>query len=147
LTLEILLDIHNRLQTGFSGRAENPDPANLGAGSGREPAQANLAVACHWWTADSFLELHPVEQAAIVHLRLTDLRPFGQLTGRASLIASSLFLIRAEMPPVIVPFESVAAYRRALTEAGLMNTQPTVELFAQLTEHSLGEMIRLATTR
>jgi hypothetical protein len=143
---EILLDIHSRLRSGFSGLAGNPEAAKLGADTGRGPVQASLAVACHWWTADSFLELHPVEQAAIVHLRLTDLRPFDELTGRASLIASSLFLIRAEMPPVIVPLESVAAYRSALSEAGRMNTQPMVELFAQLTEHWLAEMIRLATT-
>src|SRR5581483_441661 len=35
--------------------------------------------ACDWFAAESFAELNPIEQAAIVLLRLATIRPFAQV--------------------------------------------------------------------
>jgi len=147
LTTALLLKLHGMLGSGPSGVTTDAD---AGADADREPATGLGAIepiidaACHWWTAESFLELHPVEQAAIVHLRLMDMNPFKELTQRVSVLASSNFLLRAGLPPLIVPAAMVPPYRNALAEARRTNTQPTVELFAESTERTLTELIRLA---
>lgn len=98
-------------------------------------------AACRWFAADSFSELHPVEQASIVLLRLIDIRPFEQLNEQAALVAASLFTLRRELPPIIVRPQSQIAYRAALDEGDQMNTKPMVEFVAESVEGTLSEVI------
>ena len=97
--------------------------------------------ACDWFAAESFAELNPVEQAAIVLLRLASLQPFEQANQATALVAASLFTLRAELPPLIIKPPMQAAFRQAITEAEQMNMQALVELIASAISSTLDEMI------
>ncbi|HYP29428.1 MAG TPA: Fic family protein [Blastocatellia bacterium] len=105
---------------------------------------AMVESACLWFTAGSFEEMHPLEQAAIVHLRLIEIRPFEEGNEELSLVAASLFTLRGGLPPVIIPQEMTNAYRDAVDEGFRMNTRPMVELMARAAEKTLSEMIEIA---
>lgn len=125
ITVDLLVELHNP-----------SDPAVL-----PERARAALDTACRWFSADSFAELHPIEQAAIVLLRLIELQPFDQFNERTALVAASLFTLRSELPPIIVRPQSQIAYRAALDEGNQMNTKPMVELVAESVDESLSETV------
>jgi Fic family protein len=55
-----------------------------------------------WFSTESFAELHPVEQAAVVYLRLLDMHPFPAATGTTALLAASFYTERAGLPPLVV---------------------------------------------
>lgn len=122
----------------------NSPPSAQGLRSGdsgsalmRENMPVVLDSACQWFEADSFRELHPVEQASIVFLRLMDLRPFVQRNERTALLAASLFTLRSKLPPIIIGPEAQRAYRAALDEGLRMNTKPMVEFLAESVERTL----------
>jgi len=84
-----------------------------------------------WFTAQSFIEIHPVEQATLVYVRLLDLDPFGSPDGDlVALLAASLFTERAELPPLIIYAADSSSYDAAIQSAFRMLTQPLVEFFA-----------------
>ena len=96
-----------------------------------------LDSVCQWFSADSFRELHPVEQASIVLLRLIEMHPFELRNERTALLAASLFTLRSGLPPLIIEPGSHQAYRAALDQGLRMNTKPMVEFLAQSIEASL----------
>lgn len=100
-----------------------------------------IESACLWFTAGSFGELNPLEQASIVHLRLIEIRPFEEGNEGLALVAASLFIMRSGLPPLIITQEMSEDYRAAMTEGFRMNTKPLVELMARATERTLSEMI------
>lgn len=138
LSVELLLKLHNA-----------PDAQGLRSHSDAtsKVAAENLPVvldsACQWFSADSFAELHPVEQASIVFLRLIEIRPFDQRNERTALVAASLFTLRSGLPPIIIEPETHLAYRAALDEGHRMNTKPMVEFVAQSVEGSMTNMINV----
>ena len=114
----------------------------------RSTAQAPAAYlaqavenACDWFAVESFAELNPVEQAAIVFLRLVTIQPFERANQATALIAASLFTLRVELPPVIIAPEMQASFVTARVEADQMNMQPLVELIADAINSTLDEMI------
>jgi len=128
-----------RKSSGGAGRAHEQALAH-------EPTPAEhldraIESACLWFTAESFDELNPVEQASIVYFRLIEIQPFEQANGRGSLVAASLFTLRAGLPPIIIRPEHSNAFRAALEEGVRMNTRPMVELIAEATHRTLAEMI------
>lgn len=145
LTPELLLRLHGTIigaSTEFraSGGDANRSP---------KPQQLTLAVdaACRWFTAESFTELNPVEQASIVLLRLIELEPFEIANERTVLLAASLFTLRSGLPPLIITPDRAAAYRGAIDEGFRANTKPMVELLAETIEATLAGMIETAKTR
>ena len=102
-----------------------------------------VETACDWFAAESFAELNPIEQAAIVFLRLATMRPFEAANQATALVAASLFTLRADLPPVIIPAEMQAAFGTARAEAEQVNMQPLVELIADAISATLTEMIGL----
>jgi Fic/DOC family len=128
LTAQLLVELHTT--PGGTGGASLPAQALTG-----------IEAACRWFSAESFAELHPVEQASIVLLRLIDIRPFEQANEQTALVAASLFTQRADLPPIIVRPGMRSAYCAALDEGSRMNTKPMVELLAETCESSLGRMI------
>jgi len=103
-------------------------------------AQA-VGNACDWFAAESFTELNPIEQAAIVLLRLATIRPFAQANQATALVAASLFTRRAGLPPLLIKPELHTAFRQAMLESEQMNMQPLVELMADAVSSTLGEMV------
>ncbi|MCW5969665.1 MAG: Fic family protein [Blastocatellales bacterium] len=92
-----------------------------------------LDNAFEWFSTESFAEIHPVEQAALVHLRLTDLQPYPDFSETIPMLAASFYTERAGLPPVIIFADeaSEARYAAALAAAFRMLTQPLVELIAE----------------
>ena len=105
-----------------------------------------LDHACRWFAMDSFAELNPVEQAAIVLLRLSEIAPFERHNEPTSRLAASLFTMRSGLPPLIFQAHKHDAYVAALREGLRMNTQPMVELLARSVEQTLDEMMQVLRT-
>jgi Fic family protein len=139
LTAELLLNLHN--VPGGELRKSEGDTSRVPKPVAPEHLPALIESACSWYTAESFAELNPIEQASIVLLRLVDLQPFDQANQRTALVAASLFTLRSELPPLIITPRLVPIYRNALVEATRMNTKPMVEALAEAVEQSLGEML------
>jgi hypothetical protein len=141
LTPDLLIRLRNpsgpaggfRKSPGDTARATRPAPA--------EHLVVTVEGACRWFTAESFAELNPIEQASIVYLRLIEIQPFEQANERTSLVAASLFTLRGDLPLIIITPELDSAYRAALNESAKMNTKPMVELIADAVEQTLREMI------
>jgi fido (protein-threonine AMPylation protein) len=80
-----------------------------------------------WLVADSFVEIHPIEQAALSLTRLIDIWPFdfGNLT--ASVVFANFFLLRAGYPPFLVLPDEEDGFSNALSAAVRMQTEPLVQ--------------------
>ncbi len=142
LTSELLLKLHSPAGAGF--RQTAGDISRIVRPAAAEHLPALLESACRWYTAESFAELNPLEQASIVLLRLMEIQPFEEANERTALVAASLFTLRSELPPIIIKPEMDSAYRNARDEGMQMNTKPMVELVAEAVERSLSEMIEQA---
>jgi Fic family protein len=138
LTEELLLRLHYPPGDGF--RMGAGDTSRVPRPVAPEHLPALIEGACRWYTAESFAELNPIEQASIVLLRLIDIQPFEEANERTALVAASLFTLRSELPPIIIKPQMAPVYRQALDEAARMNTKPMVETIAQAIEQSLSEM-------
>ena len=138
LTPELLIELHTRLND------EAISPTDPGS-SHRVAAPRSLAQiesACRWFAAESFVELHPIEQASIVLLRMLELEQFRNGNTRTALVASSLFCVRSELPAIIIKRELQAEYRAALSEGIRMNTKPMVDLVGHALLLTVGEMLK-----
>ena len=137
LTPELLLQLH-----GVSGEFRGSSGETRSAVM---PEHLRLIVesACRWFSAESFTELNPIEQASIVHLRLLEIKPFKEANQRVAILAASLFSLRSGLPPVMIGPDLARAYGKAVEESRSGNTQPMVELMGAAVERSLGRMIEL----
>jgi Fic family protein len=142
LTPSLLLEINSSDQYSSPGKELSAQPKPERASGARLPA--NLESVCHWFTAESFAELHPAEQASIVLLRLIELKPFEEGNTRTALAASSLFALRSQLPPIIIAPEMQVAYRAALDEGLKMNTKPMVDVVAQALVKAARELVSRA---
>jgi hypothetical protein len=133
-----LFDLH-RTVIGAPADADvlrKTEPAPVSAA--HEPAPAlilprMLENAFDWFDTESFRDLHPVERAAVVYLRLLDLHPFTAHTETTATLAAGFYTEREAMPPIVIFADELtqARYARALEAAFRMLTQPLVELFAE----------------
>ncbi len=139
LSVERLLEIHRTL-IGASVTEDllrKTEPAPIGAMHDPTPAiilPRMLDNAFDWFAAPSFDELHAVEQAAVVYLRLLDLHPFPSHAETTALLAASFYTERAGLPPLVINAdeETRARYSNALEAAFRMLTQPLVEFFSEM---------------
>ncbi len=150
LTLELLLDLA-RLSMGCAEREmgllrhQRVNPLY----PEHEPCSPEelphlLRLALEWFTAESFAELNPIEQAALVHVRLLDLQPFERPYQRVARLAANLYTLRAGLPPILIPAEAIPAYYEALLSGLRMATGSLVELFARLVAGTLRTLRQLA---
>lgn len=98
------------------------------------PRMVDLAF--DWFTAEGFEEMHPLEQATVVFLRLLDLHPFESPVRmkRTALLAAGFYTQRAGLPPLIVDLgepEVSTRFDQALEAAFRMLTQPLIEFFTE----------------
>ena len=141
LTPELLLQLHGgtaefRKSQGETRRSAKPvAPEHL---------RASVESACRWFSAESFAELNPIEQASIVHLRLLEIQPFAEANQRNAILAASLFTLRSGLPPVMIVPDLAGAYEKAVEESRSGNTQPMVEVMGSAVEGALIRMIGLA---
>jgi Fic family protein len=131
LSPELLLKLHNVPDRAPGFRRSTGDKSVMPAA---EHLPAVLESACQWFTAESFAEFHPIEQASLVLLRLIDIQPFEHANERTALVVASLFTLRSELPPIIIKPEMHSAYRNALDEGVRMNTRPMVDVLSKVVE-------------
>jgi Fic family protein len=116
---------------------------------GHEPASPEVLPilidnALDWFSVESFAELHPVEQAWLVHLRLLDLQPFPSANGRIARLAASFYTLRAGIVPIIVSAQDRELYNQAVAGSFQMITQPGIELFARSLVRTIDEIVAIA---
>lgn len=149
LTPDLLLELHTlaaegTVENGGVYRKSEGKPLVAGhAPAAHEVLPRLVENALDWFSTEAFAELHPVEQAWLVHLRLLDLQPFERVGDRLARVIASAYTVRAGLPPVIVRAQDAALYNEALTYSFRMVTQPGVELFARSLIHYIDEMIAL----
>ncbi len=78
-----------------------------------------LLVEFFRWYARSRGKVHPVELAALVHLRLVTIHPFTDGNGRVSRLMMNHVLNRHGFPMLDIPYERRTGYYRALERAQL----------------------------
>lgn len=110
---------------------------------GHDPTEREMVPhlvenALQWCRADSFGEMHEVEQAALVLLKLTDIQPFDRHNGKTLRLFSNFFLLRAGYPPAVIRSELAGRYMLALQKALCYETGPLVELLTDSVAFSLG---------
>ncbi len=99
-----------------------------------EPAISQLLA---WISADSFAELHPMQQSALVLIRLLDIFPFTQGTARTCRSLANFFVLRSGFPPAIIRVKDAEAYRRAVDAGLAMDTSPLTTLIANAVQRVL----------
>lgn len=140
-----LLELHRTLigATLVGSDGENADvlrkgePTPINAAHDPTPARLLPQMIDHafdWFSTESFGELHPVEQATVVYLRLLDLYPFPTLTEPTARLAAGFYTERAGLPPLVIFAHepTPAEFAQTLEAAMRMLTQPLVELFARM---------------
>jgi hypothetical protein len=139
LGVDRLLDIHRALAGAGAGedvlRKTEPLPIN----AMHDPTPAVLLPrmldnAFDWFSTRSFRDMHAVERAAVVYLRLLDLHPFPSHTETTAMLAAGFYTEREGLPPLIIFADDTTAahYSHALEAAFRMLTQPLVEFFAEM---------------
>jgi len=139
LGVERLLDLHRTVTGAPAGmdvlRKAEPTPIC----ATHEPTPAlilprMLDNAFDWFDTESFMDLHPVERAVVVYLRLLDLHPFSSHTETTATLTAGFYTEREGMPPLVIFADDLtqARYARALEAAFRMLTQPLVEFFAEM---------------
>ena len=139
-----LRQLHSRLMGQPAGRQSDyrHAPATPLLES-HDPAESELVpdlvdTALQWCQADSFGEMHEVEQAALVLLKLIDIQPFDQHNGTTLRLFSHFFLVRAGYPPAVIRSEMAGRYSMAVQKALCYQTGPLVELLTESVAFSLG---------
>ena len=110
---------------------------------GHDPAEGEMVPhlvenTLQWCLADSFGEMHEVEQAALVLLKLADIQPFDRHDGKTLRLFSNFFLLRAGYPPAVIRSDLAERYSLALRKALCYQTGPLVELLTDSVAFSLG---------
>jgi Fic family protein len=138
LSPERLFELYRTL-TGAAADAEvlrKTEPVPINAAHDPTPAILLPRMIDHafdWFSTESFAELHPVEQATIVYMRLLDMYPFPAANEPMAMLSASFYTERAGLPPLIISADEVtqARFAQTLEAAFRMLTQPLVEMFAE----------------
>jgi Fic family protein len=131
MTKANLLQAHSVLFSGREGagawRIESLKPLYRGQDC-PDPEFIERAIDnfLNWLTAESVSEIHPIERAALVLTRITDLWPFkfGNLT--VALMAANVSLAEAGLSPFFFPPEHAREFNTVVAKAMAIETQPLV---------------------
>ncbi len=146
---ERLIELHRALigATDDEDVIRKTEPAPLNAM--HDPAPAILVPrmldnAFDWFGAQSFGELHPVEQSSVVFLRLLDLHPFETGMELTALLAAGYYTQRAGLPPLVIYADEATRdrYRQAVEAAFRMLTQPLVEFFSEMLARAMKDGLK-----
>ncbi|HWV16302.1 MAG TPA: Fic family protein [Cellvibrio sp.] len=81
--------------------------------------------------------MHPVEQAARVHVDFVAIHPFVDDNGRCARLIMTLELMKSGYPPLVISVEQRLRYYQALDSAHVDgNYQPFIELVVEAVEQS-----------
>jgi fido (protein-threonine AMPylation protein) len=131
LSLENLLIAHGRLFSNRPGagafRASAAEPFHRGQDCAPpEFIERSMLNLFGWLEAESFLELHPIEQAALSLIRMVDIWPFETGNITAAVMLANHFLELAGLHPFFVRPEHLSEFQATLARGFTMDTQPLV---------------------
>lgn len=126
VTKEGLLQIHSIVFGGalrqhaikppFRGQ-DCPDP---------EFIDRSLDNLFNWLTAESVMEIHPIERAALVLTRIADIWPFDSGNLTVAIIFGNVVLRQAGFPPFFVSPDHKQEFNTIIGQALVIETQPLV---------------------
>ena len=126
-----LLEIHSIIFAGRegAGRLRTTAPAPLYRGHDCPPPEfisRSLDNFLQWLSAESLDEIHPIEKAALVLVRVVDIWPFefGNIT--TAVLFANLFLKEAGFGPFFVLPEHMKEFNTVIAQAMTIETQPLV---------------------
>ena len=120
LTLQTVLDWHWKLfdqtKPDIAGRIRNYQVAISGSRfTPPLPVEVfPLLTDFFRWYNKSKNKVHPVEFAALAHLRFVTIHPFGDGNGRVSRLVMNFILSKMDFPMVDIPYERRNGYYNAL---------------------------------
>jgi fido (protein-threonine AMPylation protein) len=144
LTTFDLLELHQLLWNGLiidAGKFRSAsDPPSEDADAREERSLLSLLIgeAMTWFASPSFTQIHPVEQTALILIRLVDLSPFSGGNDTTARIFSNYGLLHGGYPPFVVSAAKAPQYMAARKEAAQFSTQKMVDLIAASVGMSLG---------
>lgn len=131
LSVENFLSAHGRLFAGKSGAGSFRALALAPIYRGQDCAppefiERSMRNLFGWLDAESFLQLHPIEQAALAMIRVIDIWPFESGNLTAAVVLANHFLERAGLDPFYVRSEHLREFQAAVSRGFTMDTQPLV---------------------
>lgn len=88
--------------------------------------EQSLANLTEWFSADSFTQIHPIEQCALALTRVIDIWPFEFGNFTVALVAGNLPLAGAGLAPFFVPAEYRAEFEKTIAQAMTIDMQPLI---------------------
>jgi Fic family protein len=88
-------------------------------------------------------EKHPIEFAALLHIRLVTIHPFVDGNGRAARLLMNLALLQEGYPVTIIPPVLRSEYLAAVKESNAGNVKPFVNLLSSMVWESQRDYLRL----
>ena len=130
-----------------AGQYRNLDVQSVGTGYQYPTAflvPALMKDLVEWLQNRSALSLHPVEYAAIAHLKLVTIHPFRDGNGRMARLLMNLILISYGYPIVSISYTKRAEYIDVIIEAQQNHhDRPFVELVLYSTVQSLQDTLEV----
>lgn len=147
LSPDDLLDVHRVMMSEshpFAGHFRRREAESLG--EGHEPTDVELVHpivenSLDWFQSDSFAEMHEVEKAALMLIKLIDIQPFDEGNGRTVRLFSSFFLLKAGYPPAIISPNRASLYAIAIQHSLRFHTQPIIDLIAEVIDQGLAYLL------
>jgi len=96
-----------------------------------------------WLSAESFLQIHPIEQCALTITRFIDVWPFEFGNFTIALLFGNLTLRRAGLTPFFVLPEHRKEFERAIAQAMTIDMQPLVNATFQTVRKEMEALARL----
>jgi Fic family protein len=100
----------------------------------------NLVV---WLTAESFSQIHPIEQCALTITRFIDIWPFEFGNFTTGLLFGNFALRRAGLTPFFVLPEHRKEFEKAIAQAMTIDMQPLVNAIFQTVRKEMEALARL----
>jgi Fic family protein len=88
-------------------------------------------------------ENHPIEFAALLHIRLVTIHPFVDGNGRAARLLMNLALLQQGYPATIIPPVLRSEYLSAVRESNLGNVAPFIYFLSSMVWESQRDYLRL----
>ncbi|MFA6329406.1 MAG: Fic family protein [Candidatus Micrarchaeia archaeon] len=128
LSLNIVLYWHKKLfestKPDIAGQVRNHQVAISGSRF-MPPSPMEVPAALdeffHWYNKAK-AKTHPVELAALVHLKLVTIHPFGDGNGRMSRLLMNFVLYKNGFPLLNIPYENRNSYYNALERSQVKKT-------------------------
>jgi Fic family protein len=120
LSMQTVLYFHKRVFEGTKGDIAGKlreHPVLISGSKFRPPLPVEvypLMVEFFKWYHKAKRKMHPVEMAALVHLRLVTIHPFTDGNGRVSRLMMNMVLAKSGFPMLDIPYDKRSGYYRAL---------------------------------